>query len=217
MSPPAASSVLEAQAEALLQRVAEDRERRCAALQSAAEEQRRQILRAARADARRNVGSAASQERARLELGIRQAEARADIEARSQVQRASRELLERMWAAISHTLEQRWRDPKLRREWIAAALAQAAALVPGRAWVLECAGPCAELERAEHTVRALAQGARAVEWSLKTTMPAGLTIRAEGVCIDATIPGLLVSRASIEAAFLAELELHRRAQPYADS
>jgi hypothetical protein len=206
MSPPIASSAVDAQAEALLQCVAEDRERRCTALQSAAEEQRRQILRAARADARHNVASAASQERARLELGVRQAEARADIEARSQVQRASRDLLERVWAAIAHALERRWRDPKLQREWIAAAIAQAAALVPGRAWVLECADPCAELERTEHTVRALAQGARAVEWSVKTTMPAGLTIRADGVYIDATIPGLLVSRASVEAAFLAELE-----------
>jgi len=204
MSSPIATSALDDQARALLQRVTDDRDRRCAALRAAAESQAKQIVRAARAEARNKVRNAVTQERARMELGMRQATARADIEARRRERQKSRELLEQMWAAIAHALERRWREPAPRRAWVDAAVSQAGALLPGRAWLIEVGSDWTEHERGELADRARAQGAATVKWSLQAAMPAGLRIRAGSVCVDATVPGLLAQRGAIEAAFLAE-------------
>jgi vacuolar-type H+-ATPase subunit E/Vma4 len=197
-------SPLDAQAQALLQRVTDDRDRRCAALSAAAESQAKQIVHAARAAALANVHNAVIQERARMDLGMRQAAARADIEVRRQERQKSRELLEQMWAAIADALAQRWQEPALRQDWINAAISQAGALIAGRAWLIEVGSDCTEYERAELTERARARGAKTVEYALLAAMQAGLKIRAGSVCVDATVPGLLTQRDAIEAAFLAE-------------
>ena len=192
------------QAEALLQQVTDDRERRCAALRAAAESQAKQIVSSARAEARNTVHNAVIQERARMDLGMRQARARADIEARRRERQQSRELLEQMWTAIEGVLERRWQEPAARRAWIDAAMGQATALLPGRAWLIESGSELTAQERSELTARAQARGAKTLELSLQPAMPPGLKIRADHVCIDATVPGLLAQRDSIEAAFLAE-------------
>jgi hypothetical protein len=204
MSSPVLNSALDTQAEALLQQVTDDRDRRCAALRAAAESQALKIVRAARAEARNNVRKAVSQERTRMDLGMRQATARADIEARRRERQKSAELLEQMWAAIAGVLERRWREPALRRAWIDAVMGQAGALLPGRAWLIEGGSDWPEQERAELADRARKRGAGRVEYSFHAAMPAGLKIRADSVLVDATVAGLLVQRDAIEAAFLAE-------------
>ena len=78
MSSPIPNGALDTQAQALLQRVTDDRERRCAILRSAAESQAKQIVHSARAEARNTVRNAVTQERARTDLGMRQATARAE-------------------------------------------------------------------------------------------------------------------------------------------
>ena len=197
-------SELDAETAALLKRVADDRERRCAELRAATASQIRQIVRAARAEGRTSRRNAITHERAHIELGVRQAQARADIEAHRQEQRKSQELLAAMWRAITAALERRWREPALRQRWIDAALGQAVALLSGRAWLIESAWQWSERERNELTNRAHQRGAGTVAWSLNPAMPAGLRIRTSGACLDATVPALLVQRAAIEAAFLAE-------------
>jgi hypothetical protein len=204
MSSPIPNGTLDTQAQALLQRVTDDRERRCAILRSAAESQAKQIVHSARAEARNTVRNAVTQERARTDLGMRQATARADMEVRRQERQKSRELLEQMWATIADVLEHRWREPALRRAWIDAVTHQAGGLLPGRAWLIETGSDWTEQERGEIADRARGRGAATVEWSLHPAMSPGLKIRAGGVCVDATVPGLLVQRDAIEAAFLAE-------------
>jgi hypothetical protein len=198
------STAPDTQAQALLQRVTDDRDRRCEALRAVAEAQAKTIVRSARAAARSNFGNAAIQERGRMELGLRQAAARADIEVRRQERQKSRELLEQMWAAIAGVLERRWREPLLRRAWVEAAVNEAGSLIAGRTWFIEVGSDWTEQERGELDDRARGWGAGTVEYALHAAMPAGIKIRAGGVCIDATVMGLLVQRDAIEAAFLAE-------------
>jgi hypothetical protein len=204
MSSPLVNGALDTQARALLQRVTEDSDRRCAALHAAAESQATQILRVARTNARSNVSTAVIQERARMDFGLRQAAARADLELRRRERLKSRELLEKMWAAMSGILEDRWRQPALRRAWVDAVMSQAAAILGGRAWLIEVASDWSEQERGEFTDRALKRGAGSVEYSQQADMAAGLKIRCGSVCVDATVPALLVQRDAVEAAFLAE-------------
>jgi hypothetical protein len=192
------------EADALLQRVTEDRERRCALLRAAAHSQAQQIVRTARADARRSVHNSVSQERGRMEFGMRQATARADIEVRHQEQQTTRVLLGQMWAAIAAVLERRWREPALRRAWTEAALRQAGTLLAGRAWLIESGTQWTEQERAQLLQQAQSRGAGSVTFALQAAMPPGLTIRAERVCVDASVPGLLAQRDAIEAAFLTQ-------------
>lgn len=203
MSSAIPTSALGAQAQALLQRVTDDRERRCAALRAAAESQAKQIVRSARAEARTNVRNAVTQERARMDFGMRQARARADIEARRREREKSRELLEKMWAGIADALEHRWRERALRRAWIEAVISQAGTLLAGRPWLIEGRSDWTEQERNEFRDQARGRGAKTVEYSLGVA-PAGLKIRAGNVCVDATVAGLLAQRESIEAVFLAE-------------
>jgi vacuolar-type H+-ATPase subunit E/Vma4 len=204
MSSPIAQSALNGQAQALLQRVTEDRDRRCVVLRAATETQARQIVRAAQAEARNSVHKSVIQERARMDFGLRQAAARADIEVRRRERQKSRELLEQMWSEIAASLESRWRNPTLRRAWIDAAMSQAGALLSGRAWLIEVGSECTEQERGELADVARGRGAATVEWSAPTAIAAGLRIRAGSVCVDATVPGLLRQRDAVEAAFLAE-------------
>jgi vacuolar-type H+-ATPase subunit E/Vma4 len=204
MSFPIANSEIDTQARALRQQVADGRDRRCAVLRAAAENQAKQILHSARAEARSKVRNAVVQERARMDLGMRQATARAEIEVRRQERQKSQELLEQMWAAIAGVLECRWRKPAPRRAWIDAVMNEAGTLLPGRAWLIEVGSDWTEQERGEIANRARGRGARTVEYSLQAAMPVGLKIRAGSVCVDATVPGLLAQRGAIEAAFLAE-------------
>jgi vacuolar-type H+-ATPase subunit E/Vma4 len=191
-------------ADALLQQVADDRERRCAALRATAESQAQQIVRSARAAAHQSVHNAVTQERGRLDFGMRQATARADIEVRRQEQQTSHELLGQMWTAIAEVLARRWREPAARRTWIQAAMIQAGKLLTGRPWRIESGAEWTQQERDQLTEQAGSRGAGTVSWFFDAAMPAGLRIRADCVCVDASVPGLLTQRDAIEAAFLAE-------------
>jgi hypothetical protein len=207
MSSPIPSSELEIRAHALLQLVSDDRQRRCAALRAASESQAKQIVRSALAEARGIVRSAVIHERARMDQGIRQATARAEIEAHRRERQKIQELLAQMRTLIVGVLERRWREPELRRAWINSAMTQAAALLAGRTWIID-GSSCTEQERSELTEEARRKGAGTVNWELRSAAQAGIKIRADRVCIDATTAGLLEERDAIEAAFLAYMGKH---------
>jgi vacuolar-type H+-ATPase subunit E/Vma4 len=196
-------SALALQVEALLQSVTRDSEQRCTALRVAADSQARQITAAARGEALANVRTAIAQERSRIEQELRQAEASAELEARRHEQRQSQALLTDMWAAIAGVLQTRWRNPMQRRAWLDAALAEAGALLAGRDWSIEHGAGLPDRERGELELLARQHGSGAVEWRLDASAHAGVRIRAERVCIDATVPGLLVQRDEVESWFLA--------------
>jgi hypothetical protein len=191
-------------ADALLQQVTQDRDRRCAQVRAAAMSQAQQIVRTARTQARQSVHNAVTQERGRMDFGLRQATARADIEVRREEQQVSQVLLGNMWAGIADALARRWQEPAPRRAWLAAALGQAGGLLGGRPWLIESGAEWTQQERGELLERARSSGAATVTFALRAGMPAGLTIRSDRVSVDATVPGLLAQRAAIEAAFLAE-------------
>jgi hypothetical protein len=209
-------SVLEAQVQALLQRVASAATQRCEQLRAEADSQAAEIVRSAWAEARSSVRQAVAQERARLAQGLRQASAHADLLARQREQHRMKELLGKMWAQLPELLAARWRDPARRRAWIDAAFREAGALLGGRPWRLEHGEDWPESEQNELKTLAVAQGARSVEWAGDPSVGAGLRIRSEGVCLAATVPGLLARRDDIESAFLSEY-FGSRAQPLSEA
>ncbi len=195
---------LDTQAKALLEGVASDREQRCTALHAAANSRAHQIVCSARAEALANLRKAIAQERTRIDQGLKAAQARVDLEILRHAQQENQTLLEHMWAESGEALERRWRDAGERRTWIEAALAQAGTLLAGRAWRVEHGAGWSESERVQLEAQARHQGSSAVELREEPTVQAGLRVRAEHVCVDATAAGLLVQREQIESVFLAE-------------
>jgi hypothetical protein len=205
----ATGSVLDTQVAALLQRLATDRDRRCAELRTSTEGQARELLRSARKEALANVREAIARERKHAEQALRQAQASAALEVRERAQQVTRALLERMWAAIGGVLEARWADAARRRSWQQAAVRQAQALLSERSWRIEHGTGCSEDELGALMNLAAAGersgAAREIELVCDPTVHVGIRIRTAGVCLDATVAGLLESRAEIESDFLATL------------
>lgn len=204
MNSPAPRSVLDAQTEAMLERVYQHREQRAGEIRTRAATQSLEIVRSARTEARESLHRAVARERARMAQGLRQAEARAELESRRRAQLETRTLLRHMWEKVAAVLESRWRKDAERSAWIAAALGEAAQLLAGQSWRIEHAAGVSAEERRRAESRALAGGARAVEWQLDTQLRAGLRVRSPGACLDATVAGLLTAREEVEAAFLSE-------------
>lgn len=204
MSSPVPRSVLDAQIEAMLERVNEHRERRAGEIRTKAAAQSLEILRSARTEARESLHRAVARERARMAQSLRQAEARAELESRRRAQLETRTLLKHMWEKVAAVLESRWRNDAERSEWIQAAVGEAAQLLAGQSWRIEHAAGVSAEDRRGGERRALTLGARAVEWQLDAQLAAGLRVRSPGACLDATVAGLLARREEVEAAFLSE-------------
>lgn len=204
MSSPVPVSVLDAQVEAMLERVSQYRERRTGEIRNKTATQSLEIVRSARTEARQSLHRAVARERARMAQGLRQAEARAELESRRRAQLETRTLLKHMWEKVAAVLERRWRNAAQRSEWIAAAVGEAAQLLAGQSWRIEHAAGVSAGDRHRGESRALAAGARAIEWRLDEQLRAGLRVRSPGACLDATVAGLLAAREEVEAAFLSE-------------
>jgi hypothetical protein len=196
------ASVLDAQVDAMSQRVNQDRDQRCTQLYDDVMGQVQVILRTARREARASVSDAVSRERKQAEQSLRQAQAKARLEERERDQQQARTMLEEMWAAIASALESRWGDPLCRKAWVKAAIRQGRILLGERVWHIEYGtgwSPDAlnELNRlAPHeTQLACDLGIRA-----------GIRIKTEGACLDATVAGLLASRPQVESEFLAQFQ-----------
>ncbi len=204
MSSPVPASVLDAQVEAMLERVSQHRERRTGEIRTRAGAQKLEIVRGARAEARESLHRAVARERARMAQGLRQAEARAELESRRRAQLETRTLLAHMWEHIAAVLELRWRGDAQRSDWIHAAVEEAAELLAGQSWRIEHAAGVSAEDRRRAESRALAGGAHGIEWQLDGRLRAGLRVQAPGACLDATAGGLLARREEVEAAFLSE-------------
>jgi hypothetical protein len=204
MNRPAAESMLDAQVDALLQRVSQHRERRTSEIRAGAARQAVEIVRGARAEARENLHQAVARERTRIAQCLVQTEGRAELESRQRAQLQTRTLLGEMWERIAGALEARWRAGPLRSAWIAAAVQQAGILLGGRDWRIEYAAGVSAPDRERGTVMARAAGAHDVAWQLEPQLRAGLRVRTSGACVDATLEGLLARREDVEAAFLSE-------------
>ncbi len=202
----APASVLDAQVEALLERIATNRDRRCAQLRSATQLQARDLLRSARKEALADVRAASARERKQAEQALQKAVAAAALETRQRAQAATCALLTVMWSAIDAVLEARWADAAQRKSWLEAAVHQANCMLNEPGWRIEhgAGWPSEELG----ALAALAAGdergpARTLELACDPSLRAGIRIKTAGACLDATAVGLLASRAAIESEFLA--------------
>jgi hypothetical protein len=200
-------SVLEAQTEALLRRVAREQESRTRRIRDEADDQARAIVQRARQEARQRLKQAIEEERREVNRAVADRSAALDTDARRAEQAMLRALIEGAWERLPHGLVARWDDALARAQWCRAACEFAARSLRGHApvvveldaeWASEAGGQIAEFLKA--------QGLGPVETHAVTALGAGLRIRSGGACVDATVGGILASRERVESELLAEFD-----------
>ena len=191
--------------DALLEAVARDRDARCNALAETSTNRARQLLAEARSFARLAVGEAVTSERRRDREAYRRMEARIDTHHRLQQQRIQKQQLERAWRLLRDALLARWQDPASRRTWIEAALKRAGLVLHADHWTIAHPPGWPQQERSRIHDWLHDRAGVSATFEAEEPIVAGLCVRRDQACFDATVDGLLAARHRIEAQLLAEL------------
>jgi vacuolar-type H+-ATPase subunit H len=188
------------QEQALLQLIAEDRERRCAQISDAARRESAELLRQAHAQARERVRHALSEARERARQRIAAAAAQRATRLRLAQQSNASDFLAQAMALLPAAMTRRWQQPDARLRWVRRALSQARQALPPGEWRIEHApGLQADDIRVlgENDLSGLPH-----RFQLAPELPAGVRIFGNGNCIDASLAGLLADRDGLAAALL---------------
>ena len=203
----APQSIVEAQTDALLRRVAREQETRARHARESADEQARVILERAWAEARARLRQAVLEERRSIEQTLADRRAALETAARQRSQSALRAILDEAWQALPAALAADWSRAEARERWCRAACSSAVSVLdPARGSKLEIdadAGAGVEAVALE-SLASWAGEPPVVE--RVTGLGPGIRIRCGRACVDATVPGLLASRERIESELLAEME-----------
>jgi hypothetical protein len=202
----APESIVQAQMEALLRRVAREQEMLSRKARDAAEEQARGIVARARDEARSRTRQASEEARLSVERALADRRAALETAARQREQSLLRKLMDEAWATLPRELEANWRDAAARQSWCDAACALAHRIVMGgEAFTIELDTEAPE-DAADWARRALLGDGETAAVNRIAGLGPGLRIRHGLACVDATSAGLLASRERIEAELLAELD-----------
>ena len=199
-------SIVQAQMEALLRRVAREQEMLSRRARDAAEEQARGIVARAQEEARARTRQASEEARQSVERALADRRAALETAARQREQSLLRELMDGAWQTLPRELDAAWGDAAARRSWCEAACALARRIVMGTGEFTVELDPAAPADAAECASRALQESGQSAAVRRVDGLGPGLRIRHGLACVDATTVGLLASRERIEAELLAELD-----------
>jgi vacuolar-type H+-ATPase subunit H len=201
-----AKGVLEAQLEALLELVESYRDTSRRRIEEQARTQAEEIVAHARREARVHMRAAIEQERTRAREKITSTRAHLLTQRRQRRQQLDKGVVEEGWVKLHEALTKRWRNADQRRVWVGAQVERGHALLPARDWRVEHAPGWDpdEMLRLHGELSALARD-RSPTFVEDPSITAGLRIRVDGTCLDATTEGLLANRSDVEAELLAEV------------
>jgi hypothetical protein len=192
--------------------VVEDwRDDECLRLLDRARDEALELLRSTYKRARQHLREAADAERAAARGRIASARAELQTLRRRHEQQLGSIVLAAAWERLPQTLAERWADPEARGAWIRSTAAQALARLPRGRWVVRHA-LCFQPTDYDTLLQSLGDpGALEPELVSDPGLDAGLVIECAGVCLDASVRGLLADRDAVEARLLALL--HREDSP----
>lgn len=201
----APESIVQAQTEALLRRVAREQETRSRKTLEAAEEQARAIVTRATEEARARTRLAAQEARATMEHALAERRAALETAARRREQSVLRELMDRGWTGLPAALEAAWDDAATRRRWCEAACAVAQRTLLGEDGFTVVVDAGMPPEARAGIERCLVGDPGPVVVETARDLGPGLKIVHGLATVDATVAGLLASRERVEAELLSEL------------
>ncbi len=198
-------TIIQAQTDALLKLIEDAREEQTGTLRAETEGAAQEVLRLARRTARENVSKAVREERARAAETLRQLEAAAETRRAAAAQQRDAARLEAAWPRLEAALTTRWAHPEHRREWVTAAFAIAAGILPEGTWQVRHPADVTEDSISQAAAEGLGDRAIALSFAADPGLPAGLVLEIAAVRLDATPAGLLARRRAVEGELLGEL------------
>jgi hypothetical protein len=193
----------EERAQALLDLVADERDKACRQLMAEAAARAAAI----KGDAYRRERALLHQrmvaERSRAEALLRAAAAEQSTAERRRGEQAHAALLAAAWPRLEAALLARWSEAETRRQWVDSALDQSWRRLPRTAWTIRHAGGWPEAERAAALAALRRDGLPEPAMRADKDLAAGLVVSAGGAVLDMSLAGLLQDRARIEARLLA--------------
>lgn len=202
----APESIVQAQMEALLRRVAREQEILTRKARDAADEQAQGIVKRARDEARARARLAAAEAHESVDRALADRRAALETAARQREQALLRKLMDDAWTRLPVELATAWQDATARATWCKAACALARRIVLGDATFAAEFDADAPEDAVGCARAALSNGSDAATVTRVAGLGPGLRIRHGRACVDATASGLLASRERIEAELLAELD-----------
>jgi hypothetical protein len=200
-------SIVQAQTEALLRRVAREQESRCRRARDAAQDQASSIVARAWEEARTRLRQAVDEERRAVDKALADRRAALQTVDRQREQAVLRELMDEAWRDLPGALVAAWQRDESRREWCAAACAVATRALHGeQGYTVEIDAAVADDVRKAVDLALRHDPGPEVRYREVPSLGAGLRIHAGRACVDATVGGLLASRERIESELLADLE-----------
>lgn len=200
---------VEQRTQALLDLVLADRQARCAAIADDAHERATTLLRQAHAEARTQMRDAFTEERARAAQRLDAARAHLATRRRHAEQQRAAALLAVGLARLPDELRRQWVLPDTRARWIDATLDSALAVLPHTPWRIEHPDDFSQDEREAISARLVSAQQAAPGFAGEARLTAGLRIAANGIVIDASLPGVVADRSAIGARLLGLLEAIR--------
>lgn len=203
------------QAEALVDVLREQRERRCREIVADAERRANQLAQDSRRSARERMREAVDEERRRRQRALIEARRRVETAGRRRIQARYDELLGRAWPLLVRELERRWSTPADRAAWCELLVDEAAALFGTEGWTIvhpqPATGAWSEEDSDKLGGMLASFGVKAADYRTDSELRAGLQIRQGGARLDGSIDGLLAQRSDIEGRLLAcwETEVRR--------
>lgn len=192
---------------ALLAYIERERERRRGEILAKAKQEARALVREGLRESRRRVREVVEEQRRERRSRLRSADATEQARIREREHAIVRDRLDRAWQSLGEQLEQRWREPDGRRQWLQALLQTAARHLPAGDWRLEHAGEC-DPEELEPALAALREQRADVQVQCASTeeLTPGFRIRAGPATLDATRAALMERRAHVEGLLLGALQ-----------
>lgn len=197
--------------EGLLRLVEDYREQECGRVLAAARQEAAEIRAQSFHKQKAHLHGRVVAERSRARAVIQAARAEQMTKKRWASERSSLELLQFAWPLLRELLSARWRLPEQRRRWAETYLHRALDLLPHGQWTVRHAPGWSDQERDEVLTGLTDTLGEAPRFRCEADIEAGLIIESGGAALDASLPGLLQDRTSLEARLLALVAAGRRA------
>ena len=205
--------ILDLQVQSVLGALKSQQDGRCREIESDAGHRAEQLLTDSRRRMRERVHTAVVEERQRRETALLDARHRIETRDRRKVQQQYRQFLQDAVPSLAAELAARWQDGGSRRSWCETVLGEAADRLAGDPWTVEHP-PDWSAEDTAWLVQTLAD--RKLPPPVlheDATITAGLRVRLDSACLDATIGGLMANARQVEGRLLAAWERQQPKRP----
>lgn len=198
--------ILDLQVESVLRALKAQQDIRCRGIESAAQHRAEKLLADSRQRMRQRVHEAVVEERRQREMALLDARHRIETAERLEVQRQYRRFLQEALPLLSTELEARWHDAGSRRSWCEMVIGEAAARLPADSWTVEHPRAWSSEDTTWFGRTFAARALPEPVLQEDAAITAGLRVRLDSACLDATIEGLMADIRAVEGRLLAAWE-----------